>query len=357
MEYDVKTKNIKKNRSYDIDCMKFLLSIFVVMIHSNVNVGFFKPFLRIAVPLFFITSSYFFFKKINNASNQREVLIKFVKRNLILYSFWFIILLPITLFLKNWFSNGFFMGIVSFFQSLFFNSTFRASWYLMALTLGMCICFIISKHLSSKTQLLITLPIYLICCLFTNYYGLAEKSSHLISGYNFYISIFCSLANSFPVSLFWISLGRYFSQNKKESFSKRYPALIVVSSCFLVLEYIIIKNYNLQLSDDCYIMLVPLCYFIFCCVKESSVCEKTFGNKRLLNRFLTRTGNISTIIYVTHASVISVLSYLIFNILSFEFVGINWIIFLLTIVICYIICVVIFYLENIKCFKWIRNAY
>ena len=42
-----------------IDMMKLILSIFVVLIHSEVNLGMFTPFLRIAVPLFFIISSFF----------------------------------------------------------------------------------------------------------------------------------------------------------------------------------------------------------------------------------------------------------------------------------------------------------
>ena len=45
-----------KGRNYNVDIMKFILSIFVVLIHAEVDIGILTPFLRIAVPLFFITA-------------------------------------------------------------------------------------------------------------------------------------------------------------------------------------------------------------------------------------------------------------------------------------------------------------
>lgn len=51
-------------RNYDIfDLTKFILSIFIVSIHSGIVSDIFIPIVRIAVPMFFIITSYLLFSK------------------------------------------------------------------------------------------------------------------------------------------------------------------------------------------------------------------------------------------------------------------------------------------------------
>lgn len=53
----------KKNDSrYDV--LKLVLSLFVVAIHSDLFPPLLYPWLRVAVPLFFMMSSYFLFDKL-----------------------------------------------------------------------------------------------------------------------------------------------------------------------------------------------------------------------------------------------------------------------------------------------------
>ena len=78
------------------DYTKFIMAIMVLAIHSALLPELLYPWLRLAVPLFFIISSYFFFKKYRSAESGAErgkVIKKFLIRNLQLYSFWFIVLL------------------------------------------------------------------------------------------------------------------------------------------------------------------------------------------------------------------------------------------------------------------------
>ena len=79
-------KKVGINSNYDI--LKFLLSLMVVMIHSKLLPDLLYPWLRIAVPLFFIMSAYFFFLKIGNSIDENErknELKKYVLRNLKFY--------------------------------------------------------------------------------------------------------------------------------------------------------------------------------------------------------------------------------------------------------------------------------
>lgn len=62
--------------NYDsVDAAKFVLSIFVVAIHVrpfDAYAVYFRPILRAAVPLFFLTTSYFFFNHHKNLSGLEE---------------------------------------------------------------------------------------------------------------------------------------------------------------------------------------------------------------------------------------------------------------------------------------------
>ena len=80
-------------KNYDvIDLMKLILCIFVVTLHVNPFEGGYnppKPIDRIAVPIFFLISSYFFFSELIKKQNNREKnkqLCKYIIRNMKLYT-------------------------------------------------------------------------------------------------------------------------------------------------------------------------------------------------------------------------------------------------------------------------------
>jgi surface polysaccharide O-acyltransferase-like enzyme len=334
--------------------MKLILSVFIVLLHSQVNIGIFTPFLRVAVPLFFITSAYFFFGKIQKTDHKTGVLLNFLKRNMILYGFWFVLLLPVTLYVKNWFSEGLWIGLVKFLQSLLFNSTFRASWYLMALNVGICLSLLVYKKLTAKQQLLVTLPVYLICCLSTNYFALVEKSSYVMAGYQAYIFVFRSIANSFPASLFWIAWGRWFAERGEKPI-KKLPLTLGISSVLLVVEHVAVAWLDWQNGNDSYIMLIPFCVAMFGIVKNIKNQKKHDERNPFMQGVLKRGGNISTIIYVTHASIIAVLWAVFRRVLQFP--GAEWVVFGITLTLCLGISAVFFCLERFKWFKWLKYAY
>ena len=89
------------DRQAIFDIVKFIMALMVVAIHSSLFPMVLYPWLRLAVPMFFIISSYFFFgnlRKVETDKEKNKRLWKYVKRNLILYGFWFVVLLPYTLY-------------------------------------------------------------------------------------------------------------------------------------------------------------------------------------------------------------------------------------------------------------------
>ena len=87
----------KKNVYYSIDIYKFVASLMVVAIHTHPFDGteldyYFTSFCRIAVPFFFISSSFFFFCK------STLNICAYTKRMLTLYGLWLIIESPFVLY-------------------------------------------------------------------------------------------------------------------------------------------------------------------------------------------------------------------------------------------------------------------
>ena len=91
-----------------IDILKFIASFFVIMIHvslfSDVN-AYLSLFIsggisRLAVPLYFLASAFFFYKKscLLSKEQQKASAIKYTRRMAVLYIGWFIITLPKTIY-------------------------------------------------------------------------------------------------------------------------------------------------------------------------------------------------------------------------------------------------------------------
>lgn len=87
--------NYKNGDGSVFDILKYMLSVMVVCIHVNKLPDWYNPILRIAVPLFFMMTSYFFFKKQRYSldGDRQKNLLQFIKRNILLFLFWTVLLL------------------------------------------------------------------------------------------------------------------------------------------------------------------------------------------------------------------------------------------------------------------------
>lgn len=127
---------------YSLDILKVVMACLVVSIHINVFnlcIGTYINLINnIAVPVFFIVSSYLFFQ-------SNKPLLSYIKRISILYGIWFTILIPITYHNKHsyYLSNS---GLYYFIKDLFFNGTFPNSWYLSASIIGITIVYFLKKY-------------------------------------------------------------------------------------------------------------------------------------------------------------------------------------------------------------------
>lgn len=94
-----------------IDLTKFIMAIFVIAVHTYPLVGInnttvldvYKSIVYIAVPFFFIVSSYFLFMKVNKSDEDKgkEIIILYIKKMIKLYIIWNIIFLPMAIYEYN----------------------------------------------------------------------------------------------------------------------------------------------------------------------------------------------------------------------------------------------------------------
>ena len=310
-----------------------------------------SPCVRIAVPLFFIISSYLFFERKNKIIDTQRggVLYRFVKRNLKLYFFWTVILLPTTAlwnihtYLKSGNHYSPWVIIGHGIQQLLF-AAFPASWYIIASIIAILILYRIQKKYN-PIMLLVSFGLYLVCCINSNYYNLFATDSTIIRFIETFRIFFNSPYTSFLVAFIWMGIGKASAESQivikpiVETFG------IVLSAILLYAEYFVIKTFSLSKADDCYILLVPLCFFIFNALKN------TDGFK-IKNAVSMRKA--STIIYCTHLTGLRIYGVALKYVLHCQN---NILVFLLTVITCLIASYLVFKLESKKYFKWLKYSY
>jgi len=249
------------------------MAIMVVAIHTGLYHNTLMPWLRIAVPEFFILSSYFFFQKVDNAKeiNDLTPLVKFIKRNTKLYLFWLIILLVPTLYLRRlWFTDGILIGLFTFAKNMIFGSTFVASWFISANILATIIVFYLRKHIG--LLLFIGISAYSLQCIKTNYYHafpLITNWLDTLSEYNPLI-----LFSGIFSALIWVAIGSIFSRlSTCNSCNNKYlPFTFLTLACislFIENRYIGKLGFMGD-ANDCYFSLLLLCPSLFFYIKNTS---------------------------------------------------------------------------------------
>ena len=346
--------SVNKRNNDLLDLVKFILSFIIVAIHSQLLDPYLYPWLRLAVPLFFIISSYLFFTKINTCTLNRErlLLLKgFVLRNLKLYAFWFVVLFPVNIFTRGWFDDGFFNGIVKILQGLLFGSTFVASWFIMALIIGVAIVFFASKKMSNSALITIGAILYILICMRSSYMFLfADFPIGLLEAIVKYESIVNAPINSFPAGLFWIVCGKLFADGAFAKFKIKESSIILgISAGLLLTEWLLLKHFSGNFNKDFYIMLAPCAIAIFNILIQL---------KPINLKYSREMRKISVIVYASHGTVIPLLNKLLeVTVGSMPATAKSIVVFIGTLAICISIAILILNLERTKYLTWLKYSH
>ncbi len=299
---EIMAENITvRSKSYDsFDLFKFITSFIIMLVHTNPagqsHFHLMHPWSRIAIPVFFMISSFLFFGKFDRLPEEEKkgYLLKFVKRDLILYAFWFIVFLPFTIIYRDYLhkSVAFFVG------SIILGSTFPASWYLIALVIAVVIVAKLDKGIGKFIVPAVGIIFYLLCLGQFTWRPLADRIGFLTKLYE---ATEIRYANTFFVGVIWIWLGRVFVRNKERLIAvdmKKVAAAFVLSMLLLFIEDgWLYRNGYFTDHNDVYLMCLPAGPLFFWIILQLDIHSAHAKTMRC----------ISTLIYCIHATIAELL--------------------------------------------------
>lgn len=341
-------KSTQKKGMDILDLVKMILAFMVVAIHSGLFDPFLYPWLRLAVPLFFMISSYLFFKKINGCEHSKErnqALKDFVLRNLKLYAFWFVVLFPVTGMLRGWFDINGEDAVVNIIINFFIGSTFVASWFISALIIGVIVVFL-ARNTNKTALLVVGIVLYLLVSLRTSYMFVFKNWTDMLYAVATFEAYTFSPINSFPAGIPWVIFGKLFADGYFSKIKIKTSAITLgVSSVLLFTEWFLIMHFSGKYNKDFYIMLLPCCLAILNILLQL---------KPINLKYAKEMRKISVFVYASHGSLV--------HCLVFAFNRINlplpsFVIYILTLVICVGAALLVFVLEKYKYLKWLRYSH
>lgn len=344
----VSSNHLVKPYNSIFDIVKFVLSIAVVAIHSELFSGILYPWLRLAVPLFFMISSFLLFGRLKDASDQAErkaIVFGFVKRNLKLYLFWFIALLPITIFLRQYFIISEFNlwsvwgELLRIVRDFVFGSTFRASWFIMALVIAVVLVSKLSTHFNNLFLFIGALFVYILVVLRSSYLSFFPETSFVYDVLCFYETYLSVPYLSFPAALLWVVCGKWFAEQEYRYVGWFNALLILIFSFGLYVEWSFLKSVTGTATFDCYFFLLPLVVCIFSFLKNV---RPVYTQVSLILR------KYSVVIYALHGSVAFLLSL---------FIESSVHVFCITLFFCIVIAWIVTGLEQIRILKFLRFSH
>lgn len=336
------------------DVLKFILSIFVIGLHVDFCYPLTHVF-RIAVPLFFIMTSYFFFLRQNSLETEqakKNDLKRYCKRILKLYLFWFVLLLPLTIYFHKWYEGVNLDTLIGFLRSFFFGSTFRASWFLMASLLTIALVWFLSRKIKTGVLFAIGIVLYLFCCMTSNYFHLCERIPYFTEFYNGYVSIFDVPCNSFPVALIFVLMGKYLAEHPVCVSNKYLCWMVVILSITCFAEFYFVWKNRFILSGDSYFSMPLLSLALFMLIGQNYI--KINADTKRLRKY-------STIIFCSHFSLGGVIVLMLqaafgeINVFSYDITIL--LAFIITVVLCLLLCRFLLWLEKQEHFSWVRYSH
>jgi len=278
----------KENTKFNIDIMRLIASILVIAIHTypltiiseSLDYAFTRVIFRIAVPLFLLITGYFILPA---ALEDKNKLIDYTKKILKMYLISMLIYLPINIY-NHYFTD---FTIIKFLKDVFLNGTFYHLWYFPALILGTWLVYLLIKTGKNKLVVTIVFLLYLIGLFGDSYYGLIANTA-VNKFYDIIFNIFTYTRNGLFYVPIFLYMGYSFKSIKDKINIKTNITLIIVFTCLMLIEGMLLYSFNIPRHNSMYLFLIPLSYFIF----NFGIYYSNGSNKKIRN--------IASWIYILH---------------------------------------------------------
>lgn len=239
-----------------IDVSKFAMAILVMSIHINtglspvINDFISNGIARIAVPFFFISSGFFYFRK--KDCLQIKVFLKTLKRIALLFVGWTIIYGIFFYFHQfNREENPILRELLFLRRHIFLNP-FGHLWFLVALMIGIMMAWFFIKFKQKKLALFLGIILYIAGTLGDTYYYVAIQNRFFNQFFNLYFHYFTTFRNGVFFGFVFVNLQELFSKTTKQNLIK----ITLFSFILFILEFSLIKSKNWALDHNMYFSLL-----------------------------------------------------------------------------------------------------
>ena len=288
-----------------VDIAKFIMSIFIVGIHSHIEyvipdgIGRFyvlSVFLRSAVPFFFVVSGYYLGKKIWNQSlvESKKSVLKYIQKLVVPFLFWSTISLLIYLptIHETCESNLEFVAKIIR-QAIFYPV--GAMWFVLACMVGAYIIHIFWNH--KRLAVIFAIVLYGVALLGNNYFFLLSNTKYM----DLMLKVIISTRNGLFVGFPFMLIGALLAKPKMIDGWKYKYVISVLIIAFILLSIETYVVYGRPYNDDRSLFVLWL-LFIPCLVV---VLLKTKVSMRIRT---TRFRKFSTVLYFSHRFFMSIIS-------------------------------------------------
>ena len=277
----IKSKGFKGVRYPVLDLVRFIAAMLIIFIHifpegsTTASIGldtgtpmllteaFVYAIIRSAAPIFFFTSSFLLFRKIQEEDgNGWKRIGSFCLRLLFLYLFWYVLALPLTIKdIVNYTSANDISGLFHYFLLTLWKGAPRGFWFLVSLALSVLIA-----HRFNGKKGLIALSIlagilYAYGCLNCAYFGIFAAKEDSFSKAMYFIGEYLELAYCPLQALLLVALGKIFALYGP--FKIKGNIVFMILSFFLMVgELFFTLKQGLLIYPDAYFSL-PLFVFFF----------------------------------------------------------------------------------------------
>ncbi len=295
-----------------VGILKFILSLLVVAIHVEPFTGDTAFYLnnciaRIAVPTFFVLTSYFLFDKLLNNNWDKKIFWKQQKHLALYYLVWLLLHAPVIIIRLTETTDKPFEFAWLLIQAVCLKGAYGSLWFLPATLMALTLVYLLGKKTKPWVSLLISFPFFFFAVLETEYYALIKDIVWMDYIYDFLVMIFGWLANGLTFGFFFCSVGYYiaYTKHKKRNF-KADVIITILSFVLLFSETTIIRDYNLGASYGAMFLLIPTVYFLCRVVLNMKPNSKLNTAAKFLQ-------NMSLLIYPMHFAVMEIMEYILQN--------------------------------------------
>ena len=258
-----------------IDVMKFIMALFIVVLHTHpfVDVNDTLSFLttdimgRVSVPFFFAATGFLLEKQIGQQKEKREIIAPYIRKLLILYCIWTVVYLPIIIYEKIIVSDtSLVYDVFAIVRDFFFTGSYAQLWYLPATAVGLVIVYVLRKYAGERGCSILLFILFCMGLLTQSYFGLLLKIVP-VDGLLWKLMKLVKMAmvtcrNGIFFGGIFLYMGMWIARCniKVKTFAAVFG--LSVSIVFFTAEASCLQKIGMVREQDMYLMLLPVVFFL-----------------------------------------------------------------------------------------------